>query len=708
MPASRWIVTALMSAGSLALPAPARSQTLAILDSNVVRLVSEEISGDAAYTHIRYMSQFHRPRGGSDELMTVARYLEEQARQAGLEDVRLIKQASTTKPWNARFADLWIVDPTPERIASTLQSALHLADYSRAADVTAELVDINAGTEADYAGRSVQGKIVLTYGPLASVVTEAVIRRGALGIVWYPSPYSPPNGIVGAGVSRPDQIRWNAISADPIDGREPGFAFTISLRQGVELHNRLQQATAPIRVQAKVDAGFTSREGEQPWQVMVEAYIRGTDPSAGQDIVLTGHMQEGLHSVNDDASGCASVLEIGRALMKLINEGRLPRPQRSIRLWWVTEISSQRQYFADHPDAHRQMWVNVNQDMVGADQSLDVMRVQNVTRVPATRFHFLNDVMEAVLDYMVASNNFELAQLQAGIPFYPRPYFARGGSMHRYNAKAIWFHENTDHMTFNEAPIGVPGVSFTNMPDRFIHSNEDDLWNVDRTQLGRNAVSVALIALRMATADRAAFGALAAEVVGRGGERLAQNLRLALSWLATRADLAVAYHDATDQIRYAAERERMAVRSLAQIAPGLGPPVAQLVAEVDRRATQAERDVQLAYRQRSGEPRAPAARTLGTDENALAAVRPVLAGGPREFLTGRGTIAGAAGLHALMATEVLAAVDGTRSGLDVFRYVAGEAREAGPHYYGVVTPQAVLRYLQNAERAGLVRLERTR
>ena len=66
------------------------------------RLVSEEISGDAAYEHIRYMSQFHRPRGGSDGLMTVARYLEQQAQLAGLEDVRLIKQASTTKPWNAR------------------------------------------------------------------------------------------------------------------------------------------------------------------------------------------------------------------------------------------------------------------------------------------------------------------------------------------------------------------------------------------------------------------------------------------------------------------------------------------------------------------------------------------------------------------------------------------------------------------------------
>jgi len=534
------------------------------------------------------------------------------------------------------------------------------------------------------------------------------VRRGAAGVVWYPSPYTPPNGISGAGVSRPDQLRWNSIPSGQLQNAEPTFAFTLTLRQGVELHNRLAASRTPVMVRARVDAAFGSADGEQPWQVMVEAVIRGSDAGAGQDIVLTSHMQEGLHSVNDDASGCASMLELGRALVRLINEGRIPRPRRTIRFWWATEISSERQFFADNPEAHRSMWVNINQDMVGADQSLDVMRVQNITRVPATRFHFLNDVMEAVIDYMVAANNFELAQAQAGHALYPRPYFTLGGSMHRYNAKAIWFHENTDHMTFNEAPIGVPGISFTNMPDRFIHSNEDDLWNVDRTQLGRNAVSAALIALRMASADTGAFRLLAAETVGRGAERLGQNLRLALSWIAARDDAAV-YHEALDQIRYAADRERRAIRSLAQMDHGLDGAVAALLAELDRRAQQAERDVQAAWRLRSGpQSRLPAVPALDDSARVLAALRPVLIGGPREFLARRGQIGGAPGLHGLMASEVLAAIDGSRTGLDIYRLVGGEAREAGAHYYGVVTPEAVLRYLRGAERAQLVRLDAVR
>jgi len=48
------------------------------------------------------------------------------------------------------------------------------------------------------------------------------------------------------------------------------------------------------------------------------------------------------------------------------------------------------------------------------------------------------------------------------------------------------------------APIGVPGTSLTNWPDEFIHSTGDDLEQIDATQLERNAVVVAGVALYFA------------------------------------------------------------------------------------------------------------------------------------------------------------------------------------------------------------------
>ncbi len=696
-----WVLAAsFAAAGSLEGPA----QDLPVLDARYTQLITQEVSGDAAFEHIRYMTQFHRPRGGSDNLWTVAQYYEQRVRGYGLSDVRLIRQTTTTRPWNARFGDLWIVEPEPVRIASTLQSPLHLADYSRSAEVSAELVDIGAGAVADYEGKDISGKVVLTFGSVSDAMQEAVCRRDATGVVWYPSPFGLDQGINGSGIARPDQLRWLRVSSSGSDECEPTFAFGLSLRQGVALRNRIRRAEAPLRVRAIVDASFDSEHGTEPWQVMVEAFIRGTDPDARQDIVFTGHLQEEGTSANDDASGTASTLEVARALNKLITEGRLPRPRRNLRFWWVTEISSQRQYFADDPETRHAIWVNLNQDMVGANQALDVMRKQNITRLPATRFHFFNDVMESVVEYMVATNNIELAQVQSGLPFYPKPHLAHRGTQHRYNAESIFFHNNTDHMTFTETPIGVPGITFTNMPDRFIHSSDDDLWNIDPTQLGRNAAAVALIGYAMASADGQAASVLAAETVGRGVERLARNVRLGLSWIARRDDKATAYFDAADQIWYAAEREGLAITSLRDIDESAERLVPPLLKELDRRGAQALREVEQAYSRATGERRVPRRRRPEV-ENRLAHVRPVVTGGPREFLTGRGRIARVSGLHSLMAFEVLNAVNGERTGWDIYRYVAAEAREAGSFYYGTVTADAVLEYIENVAEAGLIRLQ---
>ena len=74
--------------------------------------------------------------------------------------------------------------------------------------------------------------------------------------------------------------------------------------------------------------------------------------------------------------------------------------------------------------------------------------------------------------------------------------------------------------------------------------------------------------------------------------------------------------------------------------------------------------------------------------------------GPREFLTGRGQIGNVSGLHGLMAFELLNLVDGRRSGLDIYRYLSAEAREAGDYYFGVVTAEGVLEYLRRPRQRG--------
>ena len=46
------------------------------------------------------------------------------------------------------------------------------------------------------------------------------------------------------------------------------------------------------------------------------------------------------------------------------------------------------------------------------------------TRLPASRFHFLNDVMEAVIDYLVAGNSSNITHFRNGYGLYPKPLLA--------------------------------------------------------------------------------------------------------------------------------------------------------------------------------------------------------------------------------------------------------------------------------------------
>lgn len=670
-------------------------QPAPFLSESEYRHLAAEISGDASYEHIRFHTQFHKPRGGAPGLMEVARYFEAKAREYGLENVGLIPQKASYPGWEGKSAELTLVEPEVERIASTLQTQLHLADYSRSTDTIAELVDVGAGAaEGDYAGRDIRGKIALAWGGATEVMKEAVWKRGALGLVLRPDPSS------AQAVDYAHQVRWTTLprESEDADKKPTTFAFVLSHAQGAALAGRLRDSKNPLKVRAKIDASFS--EG---WQVMVEAFIRGSEIS-DQDVVLTGHLQEEKFSANDDGSGSANTLEVARALAKLIKEGALPRPRRNLRFWWVTEIGSERQLFADHPEEAGKLLVNVNQDMVGANQGQDILRTQNITMVPFSRFHFLNDVAGTVVDFVVRTNTAELAKGQAGTPQpYSRPILSRLGSRHRYNAKLIPFHNNTDHMTFTEAPIGVPGITFTNWPDNYIHTTDDDLWNIDRTQLQRNAFAVATIAYTIARAGGAEGEAIAGEVFARGSRRLAEAFEVATRLVRSDSDRARAFRLATNQVRQAVLRENQALRSIAAVAPGKKTLLDALSASLQKIGQSHQLELVAYYRAVTGDARLPAIQYT-EKEKELQGLVPALASGPAEFLEGRGKVKSVDKLHPLMAFETANFVDGRRNGLEIYEAVVAEALQGGEDYYGTVSPEQVDQYLKNLAEVGLLTL----
>ena len=115
--------------------------------------------------------------------------------------------------------------------------------------------------------------------------------------------------------------------------------------------------------------------------------------------------------------------------------------------------------------------------------------------------------------------------------------------------------------------IGIPGVTFTNWPDDYIHSTDDDLWQMDATQLKRNAVAVASAAWVLANAGDGDASVLAGEIVGRGLSRVGRDTTTALA-LARTSPGADSRRRALNLVRESASREQRTLASLRRLAPG--------------------------------------------------------------------------------------------------------------------------------------------
>jgi hypothetical protein len=655
-----------------------------------------EISGDRAFEHVRQLTHYHRTGPGPD-FWAAAEHIRASAETSGLEDVGLIRQDWDGHPWSCLSGEAWLLGPEPTKLADFGEVAVSVADHSRTTHVTAGLVDVGAGTSAgDFEGVAVEGRVVLAAGTPDTVMREAVWKRGALGVVSYASARLQP-------FDAPDQVAWGRVSheAKDVTGVEDGtpgtFAIMVSPRRGRWIQERLAAAGAPIEIKVDIEAEHPSKRE----QGMVEAWIRGSEIH-DQQIVLVSHIQEEMTSANDDGSGCASMLEIGRALARLIREGTLPRPRRDIRFWWVNELSSQPQYFRDHPDTPRQMLLALNQDMVGARQSWGG-RVQYASRLPWSLPHALDDVMESILGTIRDGNTSYLATRHTG---QPQPFLeeitAVKGSREPFHARMVPYFDSSDHHSFTPRHVGVPGTSLTNWPDQWIHSSGDDLENIDATQLERNAVVVAAVALYFASLRDDDVPALAAYMAARGRARVAANTAVAVAHLLRSGpeDRARAWAEAAGLVRHTHGREERALASLTRLDP---KGRSRGVVSGARRQLEASQRAELGaleqvYVGLAG--RKPVHPPLDEEARKMAQTVYVPHGDAAKLGRDLKEVKGPSGLHSLMTFEVLNFADGTRTAWEVYEAVAAEALSAGEWYYGTVSPADVLAVLESAKDAG--------
>lgn len=680
-------------ASFLALVSPTRVRAQgSLLAEPTVAALARELSGETAKHNLEFIARHHRMRG-SRGFRAAADFIVAQARAYGLKDARVEQFPADGKifygtqrsrpPWDAEFAELWEVHPNAQgegapspqapwtrvaRLASWEAMPITLAQDSESADVTALLVDVGAGTsERDYAGKDVRGKIVLVSAQPGAAAQLAVERFGAVGLISYAQ-----NQRTAWYGEDENLVRWGHLDTF---AAVPTFAFMISLKAARALQSRLARGES-VTLHAKVRAGKHAGTYD-----VATATIPGADPLLkDEEIVFSCHLDHQRPGANDNASGAVAILEVARVLNKLISEGRLRRPARTIRFVWPPEIEGTIALLNARPELTRRIKAAIHMDMVGGGP--ETKAIFHVTRGPASRPSFVNDVAEHFGEMV----NRESAR-HAGGESTSHPLTSPEGGKEALLAEMAEFTLGSDHQVYADSSFAIPAVYLNDWPDRYIHTNFDTPDNVDPTKLKRAAFIGSATGYFLAGVGPGDADAILQLLQANGLRRTARMLERRAVLPAGEAINLTRFHVAQEQALAASlERFFKTPRSVEARAASFLDSLGRMVgAPAAAPAPQAEG--RLIFR-RNPELRGPMSAfgyDYFTDKYGAARLSAVRLLG----------FTGARGSGGEYSYEVLNFIDGKRS--------AQEVRDAVSAVYGPVPLDLVIEYMRALERVGAVR-----
>jgi aminopeptidase YwaD len=555
-----------------------------LLSQEQMNAIINEASGERAMHHVQELVpyQFVRPpaeyQGHFRESEVMAKF----AKEYGFTNVA-IEDFPTGQTWQPIAGELWVTAPRPEKIYDLHDIPESVASTNANADISGDLIDVGQGRAQDFEGKDVKGRFVLSTAPggLAGVYNRAVAAGaiGALGI-----------SAIGAGdraVDYPDQIVSTTVAAQPNTA-----AWALSPKKARQLETMLNRGQ-------KVTIRSINKSEQVPnKQEIVHAEIAG-DGSTTQEVAIGGHLFEGYikQGANDDNSGCALTLEVGRAYIKLIHEGKLPRPKRTVNFQWVQEISGTRAWLDAHPAKAKAIIGDLNFDMealrLTMSRSYWIMQ-----RTPDTFPSYINDVGQSMMEYISELTRERVRYRGNGYA----PSFnitAPNGSNDAFYIKIDQHYGASDHVTYMQ--YGIPAVMFITWPDMWYHSSQDTPDKQDPTQYKRAAIVATGALAVIATGGDQVAARVTSENLARGSERMGVAQRKATSYLADAASpeaLHAAWKEARVAIRHQGNVEKGVIDSSgvlyadpADVRKQLGP----IGASIDKTASALTDAVRAAY-----------------------------------------------------------------------------------------------------------------
>ena len=324
--------------------------------------VGRELSGERALATVGFVEKFFRLPGnrGFDAsidtvaaLLKAAGYVEEAAAKPTYRMTYRVESRPMAAPaWTPDDASLTIVGrPRPLMSWATNHNMLAINSWSTPeGGVTARVIDVGAGTDAELAKQDIKDAILLVDGNYRVVYLKA-LQRGARGLLAiqklpaYNQQEKNRNSIQFTSIARDTTVR--------------GFVIFLSLAARDSMKAAL--AAGPVQVHAVVAARFETR----PERTVV-AEIRGATRNT-ERFVYSAHVQE--PGANDNASGVGLLAEMARAAAVMMRNGQI-NPARTLTFLWGDEIRSTDRFIKEDSVRRSGIKWGMSLDMVGENTAL--------------------------------------------------------------------------------------------------------------------------------------------------------------------------------------------------------------------------------------------------------------------------------------------------------------------------------------------------
>jgi hypothetical protein len=458
--------------------------------ATITQAIHRDIDGQRAFRTVEYVQRFFRLPGnhGFDAaidtvaaLLRAAGYVREDSAPPSARLVYRIESRPMRDPaWTPLDASLTLAGRTAplQQFATNMNMIAINSASTPPAGITATIVDVGAGTEADFTRASVRGQIVLTSGN-ARVVQQRAMQQGAAGVL---ATQQLPAYLQQDRNRR--AIQFTGIARDSIN---PGWLLFVSRAS----HDSLKAAMATGPLQATVRISTLSER--RPERTLV-AEIRGATRPA-ERFVYSAHVQE--PGANDNASGVGALAEMARVAAGLVRRGAA-NPQRTVTFLWGDEIRSTDRFIKEDSSRRAGIKWGMSLDMVG----------ENTATTGGT---FLIEKMPDPSAVWVRGEDQHTEW--GGRPLAEKDIrahwfndFVRQRCLDRARAtgwvvKANPFEGGSDHTPFLNA--NIPAVLLWHFTDQFYHTDLDRIDQVSAATLANVGACALTAGLLLADGSRA-------------------------------------------------------------------------------------------------------------------------------------------------------------------------------------------------------------